>query len=771
MTDPCPDRVAALFHAALEHGNGEAAREFLREACKDKAVLAEVETLLAAHERNDDFLEHSPSQLAAELIDQRLANRLVDRNFGPWRVDRLLHSGGMGSVYLAHRENDDFVQRGALKLIRAGLSEAGMRERFSRERRLLASLEHPGIARLLDGGTTDDGVPWLVMEYVDGIPIDRWADEHELDVDQRLALFERLCAAVEHAHRHLVIHRDIKPGNVLVTADGTPRLLDFGIARLLAPANVDTEVTSTRHRMLTPACASPEQILGLEVTTASDVYQLGVLLYRVLTGHLPLDITSETSAARTEQMICEQTPQLPSTQVARGTARRLRGDLDAIVMTALRKEPERRYGSVAAMVEDLRRFRRGEPVQARPDTLRYRAGKFFSRHWRGLAAAASVFLALSIALTAAVWQAESAREERDRLQLVNQFLQGILLEADPTHSGTDATVRDMLATASERIGNSFGNAPEVEASIRHTIGYAQLSLMLLDEAETNLGRASVLNQQLYGATDPRSLRSRAYLAWLEHSRGRHDQAAADYADLIDQLASHHPQDLRATIHNDYGLVLSSLGRNEQALAQFSQALELHLQYSPEHPDLPIIHNNIGYAWHEMGDLNLAESHYRQALEHLRRQHAGQPHPDVAYGLNNLGVLLRDLDRRDQALPLYRESLSMRAATLGEHHPATGRAQLNLARLLLEMGRHQDARPHAEHAWEIARSQLEPDQSQYLIARATRAWLQFLEGKSAQAVSELTDSHRAMVEADLPQDFIDQVEGWLEAAENATADSD
>ncbi len=763
MTDWRQRRVAELFHAALEYPGGAPRAQFLRSACDDAELRAEIEALLAAHDRNDDFLEDSPHQLAADLIDRQLADQLVGRQFGRWKIERLLHTGGMGSVYLAQRSGGEFDQRGALKLIRAGLNQAELRDNFARERRLLASLEHPGIARLLDGGTTADGVPWLVMEYVDGVPIDRWADDQGLDVDQRLQLFERLCAAVDHAHRHLVIHRDIKPGNVLVTADGTPRLLDFGIARLLPEPGLESDITLTRQRMLTPSCASPEQIKGQAVTTASDVYQLGVLLYRLLTGKLPLDVTRDTSAAEAERLICEQTPPLPSSVVERGLARRLRGDLDAIIMTALRKEPERRYGSVAAMVEDIGRFRHAQPVAARPDSVAYRSGKFLRRHWQGVALATTVFMALGLSLALALWQADAARRERDRLQQVNQFLQNILLEADPAHAGTEATVRDMLATAGQRVEHSFPDAPAVEASVRYTIGYAQLSLMLLDEAEINLTRANALNHSLYGPNDFRSLQTRAYLAWLAHSRDQHAQAAAAYAALSEQIDAGHPADFRATIYNDYALVLSSMGEHEHALSLFKQARELHLEHNPDHPDLLVIDNNIGYAWHELGNLAEAELHYRQALDRLRRLHADGPHPDLAYSLNNLSLLLRDLDRRDQAVPMLQESLAIRAATLGENHPGTGRGHLNLARMLLEMEQPEQARPHAERAWEIARDQLEPDQSQYLVARATRARLQFLAGSPNDAAAELAICLDAMIEAKLSANYIDQTRGWLDAA--------
>lgn len=761
MSDPRQRRVAELFHAALEH-SGEHRERFLRTACDDDGLRAEVRELLAAHELNHDFLEDSPHQRAAELIDRQLADRLIGRRFGQWRIEHLIHSGGMGSVYLARRSGDQFEQRGALKLIRAGLNEAHLREAFARERRLLATLEHPGIARLLDGGTTEDGVPWLVMEYVDGVPIDRWADDQQLDTGQRLALFEQLCAAVEHAHQHLVVHRDIKPGNVLVTADGTPRLLDFGIARLLPETSLDIDMTLTRQRMLTPACASPEQIMGQPVTTASDVYQLGVLLYRLLTRTLPLDVTT-TSAAEAERLICTQTPPLPSSRVERTLARRLRGDLDAIIMTTLRKEPARRYGSALALAEDLRRFRNGQPVQARPDSIPYRTGKFLRRHWQGVALTSMAFLALMAGLAVAVWQAEAARSERDRLQHVNEFMESILLEADPSHAGTDATVRDMLATAGQRIEHSFQDSPQIEASIRHTIGYAQLSLMLLDEAEHNLLRASELNHRLYGPHDVRSLRSRAYLAWLDYSRGQYDQAAADYAAIIAQLTSRHPPGFRATVINDSGLVLAALEQHEQALARFEQALALHLEHEPDHADLPLIYNNIGFAWHNLGDLVQAEAHYRQALEHLRHQHADNPHPDIAYGLNNVGLLLRDLGRHEEALPLFLESLEIRTATLGEQHPGTGHGHLNLARLLLEMQRPESARPHARRAWENARDQLEPEQLQYMVARLTWARIQYFSGQTDQAVAELKSSYESLVAANASEYYVDQARRWLEEA--------
>jgi tetratricopeptide (TPR) repeat protein len=385
------DEVRALFHDASERP-ADARALLLSEA--DPRVREEVESLLAAHDAPTPFMEKS----VWELIDTHQGERLAGSLIGPYRIVRQLGHGGMGTVFLAVREDAEFTHRVAIKLVRGG---EALVQRFRQERQILASLEHPNISRLLDGGTTTDGLPYLVMEHVDGVPIDEYCRAHHLSVNDKLRLFLQLCDAVQHAHRALVIHRDIKPANVLATADGTAKLLDFGIAKL---ASTDTRVDATATRLMTPQYASPEQLLGRAVTTSTDVYSLGLLLFELLTETRPFD--GETRTPATEAP-------LPSSVT---TARGLRGDLDTIVLAALEVDPARRYGSVERLADDVRRHLSGHPVAARRATFGYRATKFVRRNLLAVAAAAAIVIVTVIAFAATLHQKRIAERRFDEVR-------------------------------------------------------------------------------------------------------------------------------------------------------------------------------------------------------------------------------------------------------------------------------------------------------------------------------------------------------------------
>jgi serine/threonine protein kinase len=452
-------RIEALFDEAADLPAAERAT-FLSAACgQDLAMRSEIESLLAADEKAADFLEQ-PVVVSGSAPSPPAS--LVGRRIGHYAVESKIGEGGMSTVYLAVRADDVYRQKVALKVLAYGADRSDLSARFRAERQILASLDHPGIARLLDGGTIEDGRPYLVMEYIAGFPIDQYCDAHRLGVDARVDLFRQVCAAVQYAHQNLVVHRDIKPSNILVTADGVPRLLDFGIAKLLEGAQMPgtIEATMTGLRLMTPQYASPEQVEGGAITTATDVYSLGVLLYFLLTGQSPYRLATTTPDAL-QRAVLAQDPERPSTAAGRSTGegpppseraggagptreassearglrpqqlrRKLRGDLDNIVLMALRKEPGRRYASVALLSEDLRRYREQLPVAAQPDTLGYRVRKFVGRHRAGVAAAAiGLALILGLAATMTVQavrlarQRDEIRAERDKALEVRGFLE------------------------------------------------------------------------------------------------------------------------------------------------------------------------------------------------------------------------------------------------------------------------------------------------------------------------------------------------------------
>ena len=415
MTSDRWQRREDLFHSALERPPADRAA-FLTEACGgDTELRADVEQLLQADEQASSFVGK-----AAAGVGRAAATVLPENEqLGAYRIVRELGRGGMGTVYLAERADAQFQMRVAIKLIKRGMDSDAVLERFRHERQILAGLEHPNIARLLDGGTTDEGLPYFVMEYVDGQPIDEYCGAHRVSVERRLALFQQVCAAVSYAHQHLVVHRDIKPSNILVTADGVPKLLDFGIARLLDAGDAGVTVTEFGGQAMTPQYASPEQLRGQRVTTVSDVYALGVLLYELLTMERPYDVTGKP-ADEARQIVTAGEVVKPSAMAAMkgddALSRRLGGDLDTIVLTAMRQDPGERYASVSLLADDVRRHVEGLPVVARGDSWTYRTARFVRRRKLGVAAAAAIVLTLIGGVIATSWQARVARAERARAE-------------------------------------------------------------------------------------------------------------------------------------------------------------------------------------------------------------------------------------------------------------------------------------------------------------------------------------------------------------------
>ncbi len=496
---------------------------WLDQFCEGDAELrSEIESLLISQQPAEGFLEHSVAPYAGALMHSDGIETLPE-TIGQYRVLREIGRGGMGIVYLAERE-DDIKQRVAIKLVKRGLDTDEILQRFRNERQILASLNHPSIAKLFDGGITHDGRPYFVMEYIEGRPLTTYCDEHALAVEKRLHLFQRACSAVQHAHQNLIVHRDIKPSNILVTAGGDVKLLDFGVAKLLS-ARVDADATMTRvdQRMMTPQYASPEQIRGQRVTTATDVYSLGVVLYELLTSVKPYKV-KDVSPEELSRAICETEPTKPSEAKSSAAAggfshdnkpaataggsdlKSLRGDLDNIVLMALRKDPERRYKSVEQFSEDIKRHLNGLPVIARKDTFTYRAAKLVSRNRLAATASLIVLLAIVTGLIVSIWQARvaarernQARQEQAKAEQLNKFLQSILSAATPEDRGKDAKVIDVLNDAAQRINTEFAGQPALKAQALFTIGATFLRLGQDTQAEAVLTEALQLNSSIYGS--------------------------------------------------------------------------------------------------------------------------------------------------------------------------------------------------------------------------------------------------------------------------------
>ncbi|MEM7350775.1 MAG: serine/threonine-protein kinase [Acidobacteriota bacterium] len=744
-------QVQEVFHAALESPE-EARPEVIAAASKgDPDLASRVEALLDAHVQATTFVDR-PIFRWSETSDDELPATI-----GPYRPLEILGRGGMGVVYRAERADQTFEKQVALKVVSRDLTTPDLARRFRAERQILADLEHPGIARLLDGGTTDDGRPYLVMELVDGVPVDRFIVDKGLSLEARLDLFGEICQAVHTAHQNLVVHRDLKPANILVTDQGRPKLLDFGIAKLLAPASGRSvpEATGPGSRWMTPSHASPEQVRGDAVTTASDVYALGVLLFEMLTGQRPYPARPEKPHELTQAILDRPAPRpsdiVASTarddvsgdddsrendgerRAARRLAKSLRGDLDRIVLTALRKAPERRYPSAEALAADVGRFRRGQPIAARPDAFAYRARKFVRRHRLAVSATAMAFAALSFSTATALVQQTRAERQRDRAEAVSGFLVQLFENADPYHArGEELTVRELLDRGANELARS--EADDTVADLATAMGEAYLGLGLyrpagellhrgLDHrrqrhgeehrevaasnaalgrlrlAEGNFAAAEVLldgalrqRRALLGASHPLTGKSCFDLANLLHRRGDLEDAEALFREAITILRSadgHGEQLARAlsglsALERDRGLYASA-----ESLQR--EALETVIAARGDAPDPAVarFRTDLGTLLRRQGDDAAAEALYRVALKTQRHLYP-EGHPEIATTLTSLASAVSSLGRFDEADTLFGEAVDLRLQLLGPAHPLVANTLNNRANLAADRGRRDQA---------------------------------------------------------------------------------
>ncbi len=692
------DRVAKLFAAALELP--EDARDgFLAAECGGDAVLrGELESLLVAHRGSGSFLAGLDTGRAAELIDSA-DETMEERRVGPYRLLRELGRGGMGVVHLAERAEGGFEQRVAIKLIKRGMDSEAILRRFLAERQILAGLDHPNIARLLDGGLSEDGQPYFALEYIEGEPLLDYCDARRLPVDARLELFEQACRAVEYAHGRLVVHRDLKPSNLLVTGDGRVKLLDFGVAKLLeaGEAGESTQLTELGARPMTPAYAAPEQLRGEPVTTATDVYALGVVLYELLTGRKPGAAGAASEAEgqeiwRPSEAAMRSFPE-GSREGLRGspeevasarrtTPQRLRrylaGDLDTIFLEALRPEPERRYGSAAALLEDLRRHRLGLPVTARPDSVGYRARKFIRRHRVGVAAVSAAVAALVLGLAASLWQAGVAARERDRARQeakraaqVKEFLVEVFVAADPAQAkGEELTARELLERGADRIERELADEPAIQAELTRAVGQILGSLGQYPRARALEERSLELLRQAYGPEHPEIALGLATLGnTLTHLE--------DYAPAEDALRRAVAMGRRllpgdspelATCLQPLGVLLDLQGELEEAEAVFREALAIRERtLGPEHPDTVESLRGLARVLHDRGSYTAAAETMRGVLR-AQRAATGDLHPEVALTLLHLSAPLLEANDIAGAEAAQREAIEIQRRLFGEDDP-------------------------------------------------------------------------------------------------------
>jgi tetratricopeptide (TPR) repeat protein/tRNA A-37 threonylcarbamoyl transferase component Bud32 len=709
-------RIREVFAEAHRLPSG-ARSAYLDSACSgDNELRKEVASLVAALEKADDVFQPIPHSLISTASNEETPGRLIGTLLGSYRIVRQIGSGGMGEVYEAIRDDGRFQRRVAVKFIRSTLARGEMIRRFEAERSLLAALQHPNIAQLIDAGTTDDGLPYLIMEYVDGVRIDEFCDVHQLSIAERLRLFRVVCAAVQFAHQRLVVHRDIKPGNILVTVDGSPKLLDFGIAKLLREDGAPGEKTQTGLEFMTPDYASPEQLRGEHATTVSDVYALGMLLYKLLTGQKPYEFRSALPFDMS-QTILNAEPTRPSVKAVTITVagtpaarvrRALSGDVDAIVLMALRKEPDRRYRAAQDISDDIGRYLEHHPVTARRGEARYRAGKFIRRH--RTASIAMVFVALTLigGVGGVVWQAEQAQRERDiarievtKAKRINEFLQQMIAESDfhwYNHGkGPGTTAIDILNAASDRLENDLQDEPEVKAELHRTIGNTYLALGKSEKAVHHFAASLLLRQASSAAKNHELMESEYYLAGAYLQLSSSVDAAADSAEfhyrrVIDNL-SRTPE--RGDVYlpyayQDFAGMLVREQRLAEAESSIVRALPLFLErYGEYHFATAGCYGLLGQVAELSSDSARAEGYYRRAFDDVTKMEDRS----VSCVLESLEPLARSLVNRgalDEA-----EALTKRWLTSAV--PPAPYEQALLSRLLCCSARIQTLRGDLEGA--------------------------------------------------------------------------
>jgi eukaryotic-like serine/threonine-protein kinase len=811
----------------------DARADYLDHACAGDADLrADVDALLAAGLASGDFLEEPIDVYVTGLeppgADAGLPAALVDHEvtahdqIGPYRVVGELASGGMGTVYVAERADGQFEQRVALKLVRRELDTDIARRRFLVERQILARLSHPHIARLVDGGLLRGGRPWFAMELIDGVPLTRYCDDHRLSIERRLELFLAVCEAVRYAHQNLVVHRDLKPSNMLVNADGHVTLLDFGIAKLIEGDTASDDalvepITRTELRAMTPEYAAPEQIRGDPVSTATDVYALGAVLYELLTGHRAHRFERRTPAEY-ERVVCDTEPERPSAVVgravtgseahgdqgttpepndpstrrgldARGLRRRLAGDLDTVVLHALEKAPERRYQSVEALTDDIRRYLSAQPIRARPGTRLYRLRKFARRNRLALAMSGALAVALAGGALATVLQARAKAREAATAEEVKNFVVGLFQVADPAESrGREITARELLLRGVVRVDSALGTQPAVQQELLGVLGTIYRQLGLYAEADTLFARAVVVARRAFGSNHPEvaarltdrgtslkelgelvraetvlqealGIRTRARgsdptviaitmgeLASTLSAAGKAERAESLYRAVLaideSRLGPTHLE--VATDLENLGAHLGEFaGKHQEADSVYRAALAIRRRSLDDgHPRVIDLLGNLADNVTNMGRYAEAESLYRVVLDGRRRLYPDGNHPDIAYSLHAIALLLETTGRWVEAESLDVEALVLRRRVLGPDHPMTMATLNNLAVVRYRMGRLATAEEAFREALTLWRAKLGPTHAYTLRAMSSLGAVLSEAGKNDEAETLLRDVIRA-----------------------------
>jgi eukaryotic-like serine/threonine-protein kinase len=751
MTPERWQKLKELCHLALEREPSQRAL-FLAEACReDEELRQEAESLLARATLDPATLDHLPDELEARVI-------------GHYHLLQKIGEGGMGEVWLAEQK-EPVRRRVALKLVKAGMNTREVMARFESERQALALMEHPAIAKVYDAGSTNEGAPYFVMEYVAGVPITEYCDNHRLSIKERLELFMQACQGVRHAHQKAVIHRDLKPSNILVMeVDGRagPKIIDFGVAKALSQKlTPDTIFTRVGSLVGTPEYMSPEQALssGEDIDTRTDVYSLGIIFYELLAGAPPIELR-RVAFDEYLRRLREEDPPKPSTKIRTGDAatatelarrrqtepvalaRQIGGDLDSIALKALEKDRSRRYGSASDFAADIARYLRHEAVQAVPPSAAYRARKFASRHRWGVAMGCAFAAVLTAAAAISIRQSIRANREAAVAQVVSDFLRNDVLaqagastQATPTTKpDPDLKVRTALDRAAQRIAGKFDNQPEVEAAIRSTIGQTYQDLGLFPQAKEQFERALELRQHVLGAKDPKTLQTVSSLGTILLKQGKLPEAEALLSQNLEMerrvLGSTHPNTL-ATMNN-LGIVYTEEAKYRDAEALESEVLETRRRaLGPENPLTLGSMTSLANAYEEDGKFDKAEPLDAQALQ-VERRVLGPEHPRTLGVMNSLANVYFDQGRYAEAEALYIETLDLRRRVSGPEHPDTLSSMMNLAIMYRREGKRAQAEALYSQTLEIERRTLGTEHRLTLMCMNNLANLYQDLGKLAEA---------------------------------------
>jgi serine/threonine-protein kinase len=694
MTASRWERVQTVFHLAADLPEAERQPYVNAECADDPALAAEVLEMLAEDARDGSLLDRDVSHVARAMLNTGPTPVLPLDRFGPYRIASVLGEGGMGVVYLAERA--DLGSQAAIKILRDAWLSPARRERFAAEQRTLAQLNHPSIARLYDADTLPDGTPWFVMEYVEGLPLTAYCDTHASTIAERLVLFRHVCEAVQHAHAHAIIHRDLKPSNILVTGDGTVKLLDFGIAKQLE--GLEADLTRTGLRAMTPAYAAPEQVSAGRLGIHTDVYSLGVVLYELLAGRLPFDL-AERTPTEMERMILEEEPERPSVAARRTPALPIGSsrvqsaskaqwaDLDVLCLTAMHKDPARRYASVEALIRDVDHYLAGEPLEARPDSIRYRAGKFVRRNWRAVSTATvtvAMIIGLTVFYTVRLANARNvAVAETVRTLRIQRFMLDLFQGNEDEAVGPADSLRVVtLVDRGVQQARSLDVEPAVQAELFETLGSLYRSLGKLGPADSLLRTALAGRRALYGPSHPSVASSLVALGELRIAQAEYDSAEALMRNALDiarrTLSPSDPIVGKAT--TALGQALYDKGAYDKAVPVLEEAIRLQTRGDTASPGLATAITDLANTYFYLGKFALSDTLNQRALA-IDKHLYGPRHAYVADVLINLGAIRFEWAKYPEAERYYREALDINRAWYGPDHPETASSLTALGRCL------------------------------------------------------------------------------------------